>query len=154
MSQNAVKKPLLRSVHLQAIVLMLFYTLLSKFIFVKSITSDSYYINFFGPYIYGVVAGAIFLYLFSHEDFFHFIKDIEKQQKTKESKYLKKYIHYGKVICSLIVATVGGPVFSALTVRLLLNRVWFKYILIAIGNIPSTVLAVAMGKGALFVVLS
>jgi hypothetical protein len=154
MSKKAAKKPLFRKVHLQAILLLLLYTVLSKFIFVKSITSESYAVNFMGPYMYGVVAGSIFLYLFGHEDFFHFIRDVERQQKKKEDKYIKKYIHYGKVFCSLIVATVGGPVFSALTVRLLLNRAWFKYLLIAIGNIPSTLVAVAMGKGALFVVLS
>lgn len=154
MSKKTVNKSVFRSVHLQAILFLLFYTILSKFIFVKSIISDSYAVNFFGPYIYGVIAGSVFLYLFSHEDFFHFIKDLKKQQKKKEDKYIKKYIHYGKVLCSLVVATLGGPVFSALTVRLLLNRVWFKYVLVAIGNIPSTIIAVAMGKGAMFVVLS
>ena len=36
------------------------------------------------PYFFGVAAGIIFLYHFSHEDFFHFIKEVEREEKKKE----------------------------------------------------------------------
>lgn len=143
------RKRFIRSVHLQAAALLIIYTFLSKFIFYKSVVSSNLIIVFLGPYVFGVAAGIIFLYLFNHEDFFHFVREVEKQERSREKKYLKKYLHYGRIVAVLIIATIGGPVFSALTIRFLLNNVWYRYLLIMAGNIASTILAVLLGKGAL-----
>lgn len=144
------KKKFFRTVHLQAAVFLIVYTIVSKVIFIKSIISPSLAVNFFVPYFFGIFAGMILLYLFSHEDFFHFIKEIERQEEKKENRYLGKYMHYGRILATLIVATVGGPVFAALTIRLLLNKVWYKYLLLAFGNITSTLLAVSLARGLIF----
>ncbi len=146
-----IKKPLLRKVHFQAFLFLIIYTILSKTIFIKSVTLSSVALSFFIPYVYGVVAGVIFLYLFNHEDFFHFMKDVEKKEEKKEKGLLKKYLHYGKILSTLIIATVGGPVFSALTIRFLLNRFWYKYLILAVGNIASTAMGVALAKGVIYV---
>jgi hypothetical protein len=148
-TKKSPKKGFFRPIHLQAVVFLVVYTILSKTIFIKSIASENLAVNFFSPYIFGVAAGIIFLYLLNHADFFHFIKEVEKAERKKENNYLKKYLHFGKVLSTLIIATIGGPVFAALTVRLLLNKVWYKYLLIAAGNLTSTILGVSLAKGAL-----
>ena len=146
------KKGLIRGVHLQAILFLVAYNILSKYIFIKSVTHADILVNFFVPYIFGVVAGIVFLYLLHHEDFFHFMKEVEKEEKKKEESYLKRYLHYGKVACVLIVALIGGPVFAALTIRFLLNKFKYKYLLIAVGNIGSTLLMVSIARGAISLV--
>lgn len=147
MSGNKNKSSFWRPVHLQAVFFLILYSIISKSIFIKSISSENNIIAFLVPYLFGVVAGMVFLYLFSHEDFFHFIKEVEQMQSKKENNFLKKYRHYGKVICTLVVAAVGGPVFAALTIRLLLNRYKYKYFLIAVGNITSTIIHVSTARG-------
>ncbi len=133
--------------HLQAIFFLVIYTALSKIIFVKSVTSGNLTVAFVVPYLYGVIMGCVFLYLFNHEDFFHFMRDVEHREEKKEKSLLKKYLHYGKILAVLIIAAVFGPVLSALTIRLLLNKVWYKYLLLAAGNVTSTLLGVSLWLG-------
>lgn len=148
-SNKAVKRGLIRGVHIQAIFFLVVYTIISKAVFIKSITSSNMFIVFLVPYFFGITAGIIFLYLFNHEDFFHFMKEVEKEDGKKEKKYLKRFKHYGKIISTLIIAAIGGPIFSALTIRFLLNNVWYRYILIAVGNIASTLFAIFFTGGLL-----
>jgi hypothetical protein len=146
------KEAFFKPVHLQAVVFLLMYSVISKSIFIKSISSVDNMVAFLVPYVFGVVAGFLFLYLFSHEDFFHFARDVEKMESKREYGLLKKYKHYGKVVCTLIIATLGGPVFSALTIRLLLNNYKHKFLILAIGNIPSTLTHVVVARGAFFAI--
>ena len=143
----AIKKGYFRPIHLQAIIFLIVYNLLSKTIFIKSILSNNYLVNFFGPYLFGVVFGSIFLYLLKHEDFFHFMKEVEREEKGKEKKFLKKFLHHGKVLATLIITAIGGPIFGALTIRLLLPRYKYSLPLLYIGNIFSTILNVGIAKG-------
>lgn len=141
------KKSFFRPVHLQAFLFFIAYTIVSKAVFLKSVTSGNMQIVFFVPYIFGVAAGIFFLYLFNHEDFFHFIKEIELEEGKKEKGYLKKYKHYGKILSTLIISAIGGPIFAALTIRFLLNKYWYKYIVLAVGNIASTAFAIFIAQG-------
>lgn len=143
------QKGLIRKIHFQAIAFLVIYTLLSKSIFIKSITSPSLAVAFSVPYIFGIVAGILFLYLFNHEDFFHFMREVERVEKKKEEGYLKRYIHFGRIFSTLIIGGIGGPVFAALTVRFLLNNFPHRYLLLAVANIGSTLLAVVIAKGAI-----
>lgn len=136
-----------RPIHLQAVIFLVFYAIFSKTVFIKSVADENIMVSFFVPYIFGIVAGNGFLYLFSHQDFFHFMKEVERIENKNEKKLLNKYKHFGKILTTLIIATVGGPVFSALTIRLLLNNAWYKYLLIIVGNIPSTIFTVSLAKG-------
>lgn len=145
--KTKTKKPFLRGVHLQAAIFLIVYTIISKYVFIRSITSGNNWVAFLVPYTFGVLAGCMFLYLFNHEDFFHFMKDIEAKEKKKEQSLLKKYIHFGKVAAILIIAIIFGPILSALSIRLLLNKVWYKYLLLAAGNIGSTIWGVSLWLG-------
>ena len=143
-------KSFFRPVHLQAIIFLIVYNIVSKTIFFKSILYNAYFINFSGPYLFACVAGAIFLYLLRHEDFFHFIKEVERQEDKKEKGYLKKFSNHGKILTTLIIATIGGPIFSALTIRLLLPKHKHPYLLLFLGNVFSTIFSVMIAKGILY----
>lgn len=142
----------LKPVHLQAIIFLLIYNILSKTVFIKAIVSQSIFINFLVPYFFGVLSGFSFLYLLKHEDFFHFMKDVENQERGKEKIFLDKYLHHGKVLATLIIASIGGPIFAALTIRLILPKYKYQLALIASGNIVSTLISVGIAKGFLGII--
>lgn len=141
------KKSFFRPVHLQAILFLIVYNILSKTFLIKFILYKNFYLNFIGPYVFGVIAGSVFLYLLKHEDFFHFMKEVEKEERGKEKKFIKKFLHHGKILATVIIATIGGPIFAALTIRLLLPRYRYPFLLLAVGNIFSTLLSVTLAKG-------
>jgi len=147
------KKPFFRPVHLQAFLFIIFYLIFSKILFYGFVLNKSWLVYFLGPYIFGVLSSFIFLYLFSHEDFFHFIKDVEGEEKKKEKGYLKKFKKHGSVLATIIIGIIGGPIFLALTIRFLLKQVGYKYIVILITMLLSTIYSVAVVKGILGIVL-
>lgn len=144
------RKSFFRPVHLQAIVFLVVYNIISKTVFLKSLLHSEYFINFIGPFLFSCVAGSIFLYLLKHEDFFRFIKEVERQENKKEKGYLKRFVHHGKILTTFIIATIGGPIFSALTIRLLLPKYKYPYLLLFIGNIFSTLFSTGLAKGFVF----
>jgi uncharacterized membrane protein len=103
--------------------------------------------SFLGPFIFGAVMSFMFLYLFSHEDFFHFIKDVEKKEEKKEEQYLKKFKHFGKIVAVFVIALIGGTIFAALTVRLLLAHYKYRYLILLLSMVLSTVFSVGIVKG-------
>jgi uncharacterized membrane protein len=105
--------------------------------------------SFLGPFIFGVLTSFIFLYLFSHEDFFHFIKEVEKKEERKEEEYLRKYKHLGKIAAVLAIGAIGGVIFAALTVRLLLINYKYRYLILLISMFFSTIFTVGVAKGLL-----
>jgi len=134
--------------HFVAIVTLVGYFVLSKIYTVHALMKSNIIESFLQLYLFGIFFACLFLYLFSHEKFFTFAKEIEKKEEEKEKKYLKKYTHHGKILATFIIGAIGGPVFSSLTARLLLNNyVFFKYLLVILANIPSTILIVGVSSG-------
>lgn len=140
-------KGLVRGIHLKALLFLGIYLVISKAISLHSIINPSLVESFLFPYLYGTSAGIIFLYLYSHEDFFHFIKEVEYIEDRKEKQYLHKYLHFGKIASIIIIGTVGGPLFSSFTARLLIPGRNYGYILIAAANLPSTLIHLGIFKG-------
>ena len=89
------KKGFIRPIHIQTLLVIIGYLLVSKFVFFKFVIGTDITEAFLGPFIFGVLTSFIFLYLFSHEDFFHFIKEVEEREEKKEGRYLKIYKHFG-----------------------------------------------------------
>ena len=75
------------------------------------------------------------------------MKEVEEVEKRKEKKLIKKFLHHGKILAILIITTIGGPIFGALTIRLLLPKYKYSFALLATGNILSTILGVGLAKG-------
>lgn len=134
-------------IHLIAVFILGGYFVLSKVNLVNALTRESSLLIFLQLYLFGVFFACFFLFIFSHEKFFPFAKDIEKQEAKNEKKYLKKYLHHGKVLSTFIIGAIGGPIFSSLTARLLLNNFKLKYLVIILANIPSTIFTVGVGSG-------
>jgi hypothetical protein len=135
-------------VHLLGVVILVGYFVLSKLNTVNAVTRQDIFLSFIQLYIFGAIFACIFLYLFSHEKFFPVAKDIEKVEEKKEKKYLKRYLHHGKILATFIIGTLGGPVFSSLTARLLLSKMGMgKYFIVILANIPSTLFTVGITNG-------
>lgn len=134
-------------IHLIAVFILGGYFILSKVNLVNALTKETLILSFLQLYLFGVFFACLFLFIFSHENFFPFAKDIEKQEAKNEKKYLKKYLHHGKVLGTFVIGAIGGPVFSSLTARLLLNNYPFKYLLVILANIPSTFFTVGIANG-------
>jgi hypothetical protein len=149
MSEVKAKKNFFRWVYLETIAVLIAYFLLSNFILVGSVTHANVWVSFLVPLVFGVGSSCIFLYLFSHQDFWHFIKNLESQEKKQEKKYLAKFKNYGKIFTCILVSAIGGPIFLALTVRFLFSEKENRYLIAIISNIVSTLLIVAAAKGFL-----
>jgi len=141
------RKSIIRPVHLQTIIFIIVYFVLSNLLFIGSVAHSNLFISFFIPLIFGLGTTFIFLYLFSHRDFFDFIGNLEIDEKKNEKKYLDRFKRYGKLIACILIGAVGGPIFLALTIRFLFaeseNRYWIAFISMLI----STIIVVAFAKG-------
>ena len=114
---------------------------------VHAISKENVIESFLQLYLLGAIFGLFLLYIISHEKFFPVGKEIEEEEEKKEKKLLKKYLHHGKILAVFIIGTIGGPVFLALTIRLLLKNFAFKYLILILANIPSTFLTVGIYRG-------
>lgn len=133
-------------IHLIALFILGGYFVLSKVNTVNALVGKTSVQGFLQLYIFGAIFACIFLYIFSHEKFFPFAREIEKKEEGKEKRYLKKYLHHGKILGTFLIGSIGGPVFSSLTARLLLKDYWYKYLIVILANIPSTILTAGLGK--------
>jgi hypothetical protein len=133
--------------HFVAVLILGGYFILSKINTIHALTKNNIVESFLQLYLFGIIFACLFLYIFSHDRFFPFAREIEKKEKKKEKKYLKKFLHHGKIFGTFVIGAIGGPVFSSLTARLLLNNFGYKYLLVILANIPSTVLTVLAARG-------
>jgi len=146
-SQSPGKKGIIRPIHIQTLLIIVGYLLVSKIVFFKFVTSQSIALSFLGPLVFGVITSFIFLYLFSHEDFFYFIREVERKEQKKEGEYLRKYKHFGKIAAVLIIGVIGGTIFAALTVRLLFVHYKYRYLILLVTMLISTIFTVGLAKG-------
>lgn len=147
MSSLKYKKHKLHWVHLFAVLILGSYFLLSKVNIVHALTQENIIVSFLQLYLFGTCFGLFLLYILSHEKFFPVAKEIEKEEEKNEKKFLKKYLHHGKILATFLIGIVGGPVFSSLTARILLNKFYYKYMIIVLTNIPSTALTIGITRG-------
>lgn len=133
--------------HIMAIIVLVGYFLISKAHTIQAMRSGNILNSFIQIYLFGIFFACLFLYIFSHDKFLTFAKEIENRESKKEKKYLKKYIGHGKILATLIIGTIGGPVFSSLTARILLHDYWYKYLIVILANIPSTIITAGLANG-------
>lgn len=132
--------------HLFAICVLAVYFIASKINLAHALGNQNTLFVFMQIYLFGIFFACLFLYIFSHDKFFPIAREIEKEEEKKEKRYLAKYLHHGKVLATFLIGVLGGPVFSSLTARLLINDHWYKYLIIILANIPSTVITAGFGK--------
>ena len=147
MPKVKAKKGFFRIVHLEAIAILMVYFIVSNFVLVGSVANASIYISFFVPILFSVLSTFVFLYLFGHKDFFHFIRNFEREEKGNEKKYLDRFKHFGKIIICILISAIGGPIFLALTIRFLFSKSENRYLIALISTLISTIFLVAFAKG-------
>jgi hypothetical protein len=142
------KKHKFHWVHIVAVFILGGYFILSKINLTYALLNNNIIYSFAQIYLLGTFFACLFLFIFSHDKFFPVAKEIEKEESKKEKKYLGKYFHHGKIFATIVIGIIGGPVFSSLTARLLLNNTNFiKYIVVILANIPSTIITVGLANG-------
>lgn len=152
-AMSAGRRGFIRPIHVQTFFIIIGYLLLSKFVFFEFVADRDVTMSFFGPFAFGVLTSFVFLYLFSHEDFFHFIKEVERKEEKKEEEYLRKYKHLGKIAAVLVIGAIGGVIFASLTTRLLLTNYKYRYLVLMVAIFFSTVFSVSLAKGVFSFVL-
>jgi len=148
-----IKKGFFRPVHLQAAVVLIVYYFISNFVFVGSIAHSNILVSFLVPLTFGTLSTFAFLYLFSHQDFFHFISKIEKAENSHEKRLLGKFGHFGNIIVCILVSAIGGPIILALVIRFLFPERRDKYLIAFISVLVPTLVIVSAAKGLIKLVI-
>jgi hypothetical protein len=138
---------LIRPVHFEAAALIVGYYILSNSIFFVSVAHSNFFVYLFVPLIFSLLSSFAFLYLLNHKDFFHFMGSLEKEQNQKEKNLLHKFSRYGALAACMLVNWFGGPIFLALTIRLLIPKTENRYWVAFISTVVPTIFAVAFAKG-------
>lgn len=136
-----------RPVHLQTLAVLIVYFFISNFVFVGSIAHPNILVSFFVPLTFGTISSFVFLYLFGHEDFFHTMASLEKEEKGNEEKLLGKFGHFGNIIVCMIISAIGGPIILALAIRFLFSEKENRYLIAFISVLASTIITVGFAKG-------
>lgn len=141
---------MLKSIHYKALAVWGIYTLITKGFFLAGISksiarSDAYLLNVF----FSMLFGFLFLYFFSHEDFFKFAREIERKNTKKEREWEHRFLHYGKLISSIIIGILSGPLIGALVLRFLLPRYKYKYLIIGLSSALSATIWLGIARGVI-----
>jgi len=134
-------------IYLKALTAWIFYLVTSNSIVIWAVHTDQLLLAYLIPFIYGSLGGIIFLYLFTHQDFFKFAHEIEKRELKIEKKLYKLFHNHLKVGAVCLTCLVGGPVLSAAGAKLFLTTHKYKYLILILVNIPSTLLTISIGRG-------
>jgi hypothetical protein len=102
---------------------------------------------------FGTLSTFVFLYLFSHQDFFHSMTNLEKQEKGEEKKLLGKFVHYGNILACMLVSAIGGPILLSLTIRFLFSEKENRYLIAFISILVPTIVMVSIAKGLIKLVI-
>lgn len=138
----------IKPIHIEAVLIWLFYSFVTKGSFVIAFSKSISNINIFVLNIFfGSFFGVIFLYFFSHEDFFKFAKEIENKNKRKEKDLEFKLLRYGKLFSSILITVLSGPLVGALAFRFLLPKFKNKYMAIGFFSAVSVTLWLGIARG-------
>lgn len=137
-----------KTIHFKALIVWLIYSVITKASLLEGMTKsiegrDAYLLNIFFSMFFGV----LFLYLFSHEDFFPFAKEIERKNIKREKRWIHRFQHIGKLFASVLIGIVSGPLIGALAVRFLLHESKYKYIVIALASALSATIWLGIARG-------
>lgn len=111
--------------------------------------SDNLLVSFGLPLVFGTCVGAFLLYIFNHDNAIKIAKFLEDKERKVEQKWLKRFAKTSKFVASIAIATFGGPILGALTVRILLPKYKYRYFVMFLGNLISTIYFILFLKGTL-----
>ena len=101
------------------------------------------------PILFGSVVGISLLAIFTHDHIIKIAKYIEKKEAKVEQAWLKRFARLGKLMSTVLIGMFGGPILGALTIKLLLPKVGYKYPLIVFINILSSLFHISVLRGTI-----
>lgn len=134
-------------IYIKAALILAAYTASSWFVLGVAIALDNVFVALGVALAFGMLVSILFLFIFSHKSVFKFARIIEKRERKMEKKWLKMFSRFGKPAASALIAFVGGPLPGALTVALLMPKAKYRYLFVALINIPSAVFYVGSARG-------
>lgn len=123
-----------KKIHLIAFIIIFVYFLLSQFN-LSSALNQKDLLSFVQVFVFSLFFFITFLFMFSHDDFFKFIKDLEKIESKGERKIIDRY-HNHRIIVCMVIGSLFGPIAGSLAIRIALNKYKNKYLL----TIPMSIL--------------
>lgn len=141
---------MIKSIHFKAVAIWVIYTLITKGSLLVGISKSvpglsAYVLNTF----FSILFGCLFLYFFSHEDFFKFAKELEKKNSKNEKKWEQVFKHYSKITTSILIGLAAGPLVAALVVRFLLPKYKHKYLIIGLSSSLSAIFWLSVTRGVI-----
>ncbi len=129
--------------------LVIYFVVTQSSFFAGILTSTPILIAFLVNIFFSIFFGVTFLYIFDHEGFFGFAKQLEKDNRKKEKVWLHRFKNFGKSTIVLFIGILAGPLFAAITLRLLLPKYHHRYLLIVVTSIVTAVLWLGLTRGIL-----
>lgn len=131
---------------LKAILILALYMIAVAVVFLTSVTASTV-VAYGAPMLLGATASLLFLYFFDHDGLFAFAKQLEKLEEDREEKFIARFSKKSRIVTTILIGIVGGPIFASLSTHLLLHRYRHKYLLVMLINIPSTILTIGGARG-------
>lgn len=135
------------SIKVKALVFLAIYIIFAKILYFYFVANFSLVASYIVIGLFSCLFGVVYLYLFSHEDFFRFAKLIELKERKQEEWWLHFFTHTGKFVTATIIGVLLGPILAALSVRILYPRFAYKYWLVIFICALSDIFWVSFGKG-------
>ncbi|KKQ92699.1 MAG: hypothetical protein UT17_C0001G0078 [Candidatus Woesebacteria bacterium GW2011_GWB1_39_10] len=136
-----------KSVHLKALFVWIVYSVITKASFlagsIKTEVMSAFSLNVFLSVFFGI----LFLYFFSHEDFFKFAKEIENKNIKSERRWEHRFLHYGKLTSAILIGVATGPLIGALAARFLLVKFKYKYLTVSLSSALGSIFWLGVARG-------
>jgi len=137
-----------KKIHFKIIFLLVIYFVVTQSSFFAGVlTTTPILLAFLVNIFFSILFGVTFLYIFDNEDLFGFAKQFEKDNRKKEQMWLHRFKNFGKSTIVFLIGILLGPLFAAITLKILLPKYSYKYQLIIFTSIVSAVLWLGLTRG-------
>ncbi len=136
---------MIKSIYFKTSIILILYILFTRSIFVAMIIYPNTLIALTLPTLIAALSGASFFYFFSHQ--FKFANVIRKRKEKEETNFIDRFIFLGKFLSCFAIGFIGGPIFAALTVHLLLPKSRYRYFYVIFISSFSIFMAIALARG-------
>lgn len=134
-----------KSIYVKTFIFLVLYVIVTRFIFLAMVIYPNTAVAFTIPSITASLSGLGFLYVFTHH--FPFGKIIKNKKKKREEQLIHKFIFLGKWITCLTIGIIGGPLFAALTISIVLSSYKYKYLFVVFICVISIFISLGIARG-------
>ena len=129
-------------------VLLFIHSVLSWAILLFATHASGFFLSFVPPFLFGILTTLFFLYVFNHDGVIKIAKYLEDKEKNTQRKWSKKLARTGKVVTTILIGLLLGPIMLALAIKLFIPKSRWKYLIIIFVIFFSTLYYMIFLKGA------